>query len=152
MFDMATVLIGSSPHGKMSSSSPSGGHSSPNGGGGAHTPSHQLIPPHHQSHFHIKREPGLLSPPSGSENDLPQPHPSSAAHMNHNICSKENSPSGGGGGGSGAELFSAKCKRKINFSHLGIPPRGHQPATVARRNARERNRVKQVSEGLSPHS
>jgi len=41
------------------------------------------------------------------------------------------------------ELFGSKCKRKINFSHIGIP-KGHQPATVARRNARERNRVKQV--------
>lgn len=44
----------------------------------------------------------------------------------------------------GADLFGSKCKRKINFSNLGMPGRTHQPATVARRNARERNRVKQV--------
>jgi len=46
-----------------------------------------------------------------------------------------------------------KCKRRINFSHSthltysGMP--GHQPASVARRNARERNRVKQVNNGFA---
>ncbi|XP_067009907.1 achaete-scute homolog 1a [Anabrus simplex] len=46
-----------------------------------------------------------------------------------------------------------RCKRRINFSnstHLsysGMP--GHQPASVARRNARERNRVKQVNNGFA---
>ncbi|KDR14510.1 hypothetical protein L798_10211, partial [Zootermopsis nevadensis] len=46
-----------------------------------------------------------------------------------------------------------RCKRRINFSHnthltySGIP--GHQPASVARRNARERNRVKQVNNGFA---
>lgn len=42
------------------------------------------------------------------------------------------------------DAFGSKCKRKINFSNLGMPARAHQPATVAKRNARERNRVKQV--------
>lgn len=40
-----------------------------------------------------------------------------------------------------------KCKRKINFVPYGNA--GHQPASVARRNARERNRVKQVNNGFA---
>lgn len=46
-----------------------------------------------------------------------------------------------------------RCKRRINFTHnthltySGMP--GHQPASVARRNARERNRVKQVNNGFA---
>ncbi|CAG7717603.1 unnamed protein product [Allacma fusca] len=49
------------------------------------------------------------------------------------------------------DLFGSRCKRKINFTQLGIPGHGktHQPATVARRNARERNRVKQVNNGFA---
>lgn len=40
-----------------------------------------------------------------------------------------------------------RCKRKINFPpYTGSP---HQPASVARRNARERNRVKQVNNGFA---
>lgn len=48
---------------------------------------------------------------------------------------------------------SLRCKRRINFTHnthltySGMP--GHQPASVARRNARERNRVKQVNNGFA---
>nr|SPI33862.1 ASH [Microvelia longipes] len=38
----------------------------------------------------------------------------------------------------------ARCKRKINFAYGGM-----QPASVARRNARERNRVKQVNNGFA---
>ncbi|XP_044728610.1 achaete-scute homolog 1a-like [Chrysoperla carnea] len=43
-----------------------------------------------------------------------------------------------------------RCKRKINF-HMpyGTPGTHHQPASVARRNARERNRVKQVNNGFA---
>lgn len=40
-----------------------------------------------------------------------------------------------------------RCKRKINFAPYGGAP--HQPASVARRNARERNRVKQVNNGFA---
>lgn len=40
-----------------------------------------------------------------------------------------------------------RCKRKINFVPYGAGP--HQPASVARRNARERNRVKQVNNGFA---
>ncbi|PSN41442.1 hypothetical protein C0J52_14544 [Blattella germanica] len=40
-----------------------------------------------------------------------------------------------------------RCKRRINFAYSGLP--GHQPASVARRNARERNRVKQVNNGFA---
>ncbi|KAI5731641.1 achaete-scute homolog 1a-like [Diaphorina citri] len=40
-----------------------------------------------------------------------------------------------------------KCKRKINFNYSNMP--GQQPASVARRNARERNRVKQVNNGFA---
>lgn len=41
-----------------------------------------------------------------------------------------------------------RCKRKINFvPYGGAGP--HQPASVARRNARERNRVKQVNNGFA---
>ncbi|KAJ9587667.1 hypothetical protein L9F63_026267 [Diploptera punctata] len=40
-----------------------------------------------------------------------------------------------------------RCKRRINFTYSGLP--GHQPASVARRNARERNRVKQVNNGFA---
>ncbi|CAH1967047.1 unnamed protein product [Acanthoscelides obtectus] len=40
-----------------------------------------------------------------------------------------------------------RCKRKIQFSPYGAPPQ--QPASVARRNARERNRVKQVNNGFA---
>lgn len=40
-----------------------------------------------------------------------------------------------------------RCKRKINFPPYGTTP--HQPASVARRNARERNRVKQVNNGFA---
>lgn len=38
-----------------------------------------------------------------------------------------------------------RCKKKINFSPYSAP----QPASVARRNARERNRVKQVNNGFA---
>lgn len=40
-----------------------------------------------------------------------------------------------------------RCKRKINFPPYNGNP--HQPASVARRNARERNRVKQVNNGFA---
>ncbi|KAF2894873.1 hypothetical protein ILUMI_11301 [Ignelater luminosus] len=40
-----------------------------------------------------------------------------------------------------------RCKRKIQFMPHGGPPM--QPASVARRNARERNRVKQVNNGFA---
>lgn len=40
-----------------------------------------------------------------------------------------------------------KCKRRINFTYSSMP--GQQPASVARRNARERNRVKQVNNGFA---
>lgn len=36
-----------------------------------------------------------------------------------------------------------RCKRRISFAY------SHQPASVARRNARERNRVKQVNNGFA---
>ncbi|XP_014241337.1 achaete-scute homolog 1a-like [Cimex lectularius] len=37
-----------------------------------------------------------------------------------------------------------RCKRRINFAYSGM-----QPASVARRNARERNRVRQVNNGFA---
>lgn len=40
-----------------------------------------------------------------------------------------------------------RCKRKIQFNPYGGP--AQQPASVARRNARERNRVKQVNNGFA---
>ncbi|XP_050294963.1 achaete-scute homolog 1a-like [Anthonomus grandis grandis] len=40
-----------------------------------------------------------------------------------------------------------RCKRKIQFMPYGTPTQ--QPASVARRNARERNRVKQVNNGFA---
>lgn len=40
-----------------------------------------------------------------------------------------------------------RCKRKIQFVPYGAPTQ--QPASVARRNARERNRVKQVNNGFA---
>lgn len=40
-----------------------------------------------------------------------------------------------------------RCKRKIQFMPYGAAPQ--QPASVARRNARERNRVKQVNNGFA---
>lgn len=40
-----------------------------------------------------------------------------------------------------------RCKRKIQFMPYGAPT--PQPASVARRNARERNRVKQVNNGFA---
>ncbi|XP_063224907.1 achaete-scute homolog 1a-like [Bacillus rossius redtenbacheri] len=39
------------------------------------------------------------------------------------------------------------CKRRISFAYASSAP--HQPASVARRNARERNRVKQVNNGFA---
>lgn len=41
----------------------------------------------------------------------------------------------------------SRCKKRINFAYQGIQT--HQPASVARRNARERNRVKQVNNGFA---
>ncbi|XP_054268323.1 achaete-scute homolog 1a-like [Macrosteles quadrilineatus] len=41
-----------------------------------------------------------------------------------------------------------RCKRRINFAY-SQQMQGHQPASVARRNARERNRVKQVNNGFA---
>lgn len=41
----------------------------------------------------------------------------------------------------------SSCKRKIQFMPYGAP--NQQPASVARRNARERNRVKQVNNGFA---
>lgn len=41
-----------------------------------------------------------------------------------------------------------RCKRRINFAY-SQQVQGHQPASVARRNARERNRVKQVNNGFA---
>ncbi|BES99323.1 unnamed protein product [Nesidiocoris tenuis] len=40
-----------------------------------------------------------------------------------------------------------RCKRRINFAYSA--PTGMQPTSVARRNARERNRVKQVNNGFA---
>ncbi|CAH0382477.1 unnamed protein product [Bemisia tabaci] len=45
----------------------------------------------------------------------------------------------------GSELL--RCKRRINFAYSNMA--NHQPASVARRNARERNRVKQVNNGFA---
>lgn len=51
-----------------------------------------------------------------------------------------------------------RCKRRINFGGLGYSLPQAQPATVARRNERERNRVKMVNMGFAtlrnhvPHS
>ncbi|KAF4524522.1 hypothetical protein B566_EDAN002794 [Ephemera danica] len=42
-----------------------------------------------------------------------------------------------------------RCKRRINFTHLQYAIPHAQPVAVARRNARERNRVKQVNNGFS---
>lgn len=44
---------------------------------------------------------------------------------------------------------SLRCKKKINFNHLPYTGPGPAPASVARRNARERNRVKQVNNGFA---
>lgn len=41
-----------------------------------------------------------------------------------------------------------RCKRRINFGGLGYALPQTQPATVARRNERERNRVKMVNMGF----
>lgn len=48
--------------------------------------------------------------------------------------------------GNGQDM--ARCKRRINFAY-SQSVQGHQPASVARRNARERNRVKQVNNGFA---
>ena len=42
-----------------------------------------------------------------------------------------------------------RCKRRINFGGLGYALPQTQPATVARRNERERNRVKMVNMGFA---
>jgi achaete-scute complex protein len=42
-----------------------------------------------------------------------------------------------------------RCKRRINFGGLGYALPQAQPATVARRNERERNRVKMVNLGFA---
>ncbi|XP_054159576.1 achaete-scute homolog 1a-like [Oppia nitens] len=42
-----------------------------------------------------------------------------------------------------------RCKRRINFAGLGYAIPQAQPATVARRNERERNRVKMVNMGFA---
>ncbi|CAG2163744.1 unnamed protein product [Oppiella nova] len=42
-----------------------------------------------------------------------------------------------------------RCKRRINFGGLGYAIPQTQPATVARRNERERNRVKMVNMGFA---
>lgn len=42
-----------------------------------------------------------------------------------------------------------RCKRRINFGGLGYTLPQTQPATVARRNERERNRVKMVNMGFA---
>lgn len=49
-------------------------------------------------------------------------------------------------GGSGNEPSALRCKRRIDFGSLGLPR--PMPATMARRNERERNRVKQVNLGF----
>ncbi|XP_072903809.1 achaete-scute homolog 1-like [Hemitrygon akajei] len=72
--------------------------------------------------------------------------------------SPESSSSGGGGGGgkgckalkrprsSSPELL--RCKRRLSFTGLGYSLPQQQPAAVARRNERERNRVKLVNAGF----
>ena len=50
-------------------------------------------------------------------------------------------------GNSTAELL--RCKRRIDFTTLGYSLPKAQPAAVARRNERERNRVKQVNMGFT---
>uniref|UniRef100_A0A4W3IAL7 Achaete-scute family bHLH transcription factor 1 n=1 Tax=Callorhinchus milii TaxID=7868 RepID=A0A4W3IAL7_CALMI len=42
-----------------------------------------------------------------------------------------------------------RCKRRLNFSGFGYSPPQQQPAAVARRNERERNRVKLVNLGFA---
>ncbi|KAL1122552.1 hypothetical protein AAG570_002882 [Ranatra chinensis] len=47
------------------------------------------------------------------------------------------------------ENTEVRCKRRINFAGSNAYQAGVQPASVARRNARERNRVKQVNNGFA---
>ncbi|XP_035477531.2 achaete-scute homolog 1a [Scophthalmus maximus] len=79
-------------------------------------------------------------------------------------CSSSSSSGSGGGGGSEGSGKSAskqpkrqrssspellRCKRRLNFAGFGysLPPQ--QPHAVARRNERERNRVKLVNNGFA---
>jgi achaete-scute complex protein len=76
------------------------------------------------------------------------------------VLAKKSSPSSStlamGGNMSSASSTSSlaspellRCKRRINFGGLGYALPQAQPATVARRNERERNRVKMVNLGFA---
>ncbi|XP_050180940.1 achaete-scute homolog 1 [Myiozetetes cayanensis] len=62
------------------------------------------------------------------------------------------SPAGGQpspGGKPSAPRAAERCKRRLNFSGFGYSLPQQQPAAVARRNERERNRVKLVNLGFA---
>lgn len=90
------------------------------------------------------------SPLSNSVSCPNTPSSQNHANSNHRLMMNIKVEPGSAGANSNngleysASPMESKCKRKINFSHLGMPQRGNHTVTVARRNARERNRVKQV--------
>ncbi|XP_046395308.1 achaete-scute homolog 1-like [Ischnura elegans] len=66
------------------------------------------------------------------------------------LPAKRSSPAGESGPNSPASNDMLRCKRRITFSgSVHQHMHHHQPASVARRNARERNRVKQVNNGFA---
>ncbi|XP_034246740.1 achaete-scute complex protein T4-like [Thrips palmi] len=112
------------------------------------------------------------SPPQFTNLDAPANN-NNAKAKNNNGCGALNKVSRVGGGAvqkaaprttvvvaaspAGAAADALRCKRRIQFSQPGAATahaapgafNGHQTASVARRNARERNRVKQVNNGFA---
>ncbi|CAG5927372.1 unnamed protein product [Menidia menidia] len=85
--------------------------------------------------------------------------PSSISSLSSSTSSSTSSQCGGGGGSKSAckqpkrqrssspELL--RCKRRLNFAGFGYTLPQQQPHAVARRNERERNRVKLVNNGFA---
>jgi hypothetical protein len=88
----------------------------------AHTISSSVVSTKLEPVMAKKSNPGLMAG-----------HMSPNANSNHSLSSPE----------------LLRCKRRINFGGLGYALPQTQPATVARRNERERNRVKMVNMGFA---
>lgn len=100
---------------------------------------------HHHHHAMVKNSPSINQSPSMNKHQPILAKKSVALSSMHQAPSATTSSSTSSM--SSPELL--RCKRRINFGGLGYALPQTQPATVARRNERERNRVKMVNLGFA---
>lgn len=111
---------------------------------------------HHQQHHHLQQQ--QLGPPpcffssssSSSEQQsiiIPPSPNRSGSRSASKAAERPRTSSGSSSSCSSPELL--RCKRRLNFAGFGYTLPQQQPHAVARRNERERNRVKLVNNGFA---